>query len=159
MALKNILKKQAVKGVDDVAYLTIKDERRIEKENSKVMRDFERRMNRKNVPESEYLTHMRDDKNVVEFDDLHTFFYTDVGTVKAVNGVTFDVPQGKTVGIVGESGCGKSVRAYHSCSLYRPRRARSWVGRYATPPPTANATISRKCHAKRCFTSADARYR
>lgn len=109
MALKNIIKKQAVKGVDDVAYLTIKDERRIEKENSRVMRDFERRMNRKNVPESEYLTHMRDNKNVVEFDDLHTFFYTDVGTVKAVNGVTFDVPQGKTVGIVGESGCGKSV--------------------------------------------------
>jgi peptide/nickel transport system ATP-binding protein len=45
----------------------------------------------------------------VEFDDLHTYFFTDIGTVKAVDGVTFSVPQGKTVGVVGESGCGKSV--------------------------------------------------
>ena len=52
---------------------------------------------------------MRDSRNVVEFDDLHTYFYTDIGTVKAVDGVTYDVPQGTTVGIVGESGCGKSV--------------------------------------------------
>ena len=47
--------------------------------------------------------------NVLEIDDLHTYFFTDVGTAKAVDGVTFEVPQGKTVGVVGESGCGKSV--------------------------------------------------
>ena len=58
---------------------------------------------------SEYLTEMRDPNNVVEFDNLHTYFFTDIGTVKAVDGITFDVPQGKTVGVVGESGCGKSV--------------------------------------------------
>ena len=52
---------------------------------------------------------MKDHGNVVEFDNLHTYFFTDVGTVKAVDGVTFEVPVGKTVGIVGESGCGKSV--------------------------------------------------
>jgi oligopeptide/dipeptide ABC transporter, ATP-binding protein, C-terminal domain len=52
---------------------------------------------------------MRDPNNVVEFDDLHTYFFTDIGVVKSVDGVTFDVPQGKTVGVVGESGCGKSV--------------------------------------------------
>ncbi|MBQ9005841.1 MAG: ABC transporter ATP-binding protein [Atopobiaceae bacterium] len=52
---------------------------------------------------------MRDPGNVVEFDNLHTYFFTDVGTVKAVDGVSFEVPVGKTVGIVGESGCGKSV--------------------------------------------------
>ncbi len=45
----------------------------------------------------------------MEFDDLHTYFFTDAGTVKSVDGVTFDVPIGKTVGVVGESGCGKSV--------------------------------------------------
>lgn len=61
------------------------------------------------MDESVYLTSMRDPDNVVEFDDLHTYFYTDVGTVKAVNGVTFDIPKGKIVGVVGESGCGKSV--------------------------------------------------
>ncbi len=109
MAIKNLFKRKQIKGVDDVAYLTIREERRIERDNARVMRDFERRMNRKNVPEQEYLTTMRNPDNVVEFDDVHTFFYTDIGTVKAVNGVSFDVPKGKTVGVVGESGCGKSV--------------------------------------------------
>jgi peptide/nickel transport system ATP-binding protein len=52
---------------------------------------------------------MHDKNNVVEFDGLKTYFFTDLGTVKAVDGVTFDVPQGKTVGVVGESGCGKSI--------------------------------------------------
>jgi peptide/nickel transport system ATP-binding protein len=73
------------------------------------VRELEKRNNRKNVPESEYLAEMKRPGNVVEFDDLHTYFFTDAGTVKAVDGVTFDVPLGKTVGVVGESGCGKSV--------------------------------------------------
>ena len=45
----------------------------------------------------------------MEFDNLHTYFFTDTGVVKSVDGVSFDVPIGKTVGVVGESGCGKSV--------------------------------------------------
>ncbi len=52
---------------------------------------------------------MKDPQNVVEFDDLHTYFFTDVGVVKAVDGVSFNIPKGKIVGVVGESGCGKSV--------------------------------------------------
>ena len=52
---------------------------------------------------------MKDDNNIVEFEDLHTYFFSDSGTVKAVNGVTFSIPAGSTVGVVGESGCGKSV--------------------------------------------------
>lgn len=55
------------------------------------------------------MTQMKDSNNVVEFDNLHTYFFTDIGTVKSVNGVSFDIPTGKTVGVVGESGCGKSV--------------------------------------------------
>ena len=90
-------------------YLSAKDSRRISRENRKVTKVFEKQHKRKNVPESEYLTTMRDPANVLEIDDLHTFFFTDVGTVKAVDGVTFDVPIGKTIGVVGESGCGKSV--------------------------------------------------
>ena len=52
---------------------------------------------------------MHDEKNAVEFDNLHTYFFTDTGVVKSVDGVSFEVPVGKTVGVVGESGCGKSV--------------------------------------------------
>lgn len=109
MAARKLFQKKQIKGVDDVAYLSLKEERRISHENAKIMRNFEHRMNRKNVSPEEYAATMRDPDNVVEFDDLHTFFYTDIGTVKAVNGVSFDVPRGKTVGVVGESGCGKSV--------------------------------------------------
>ncbi len=90
-------------------YLSAKESRLISKQNRKITDEYEKKRKRKNVPESEYLTQMRDEKNAVEFDNLHTYFFTDTGTVKSVDGVSFDVPIGKTVGIVGESGCGKSV--------------------------------------------------
>lgn len=90
-------------------YLSAKESRRIAKENRKITAKFEKKYKRKNVPESEYLTTMKNPANALEIDDLHTYFFTDVGVVKSVDGVTFDVPQGKTVGVVGESGCGKSV--------------------------------------------------
>lgn len=92
-----------------VNYISAKETRRISKENRKITMAMEKEHNRKNVPESEYKAVMRDPDNVVEFDNLHTYFYTDIGVVKAVNGVTFEIPKGKTVGVVGESGCGKSV--------------------------------------------------
>ncbi|MBR4742976.1 MAG: ABC transporter ATP-binding protein [Oscillospiraceae bacterium] len=90
-------------------YLSARESRRISRENRKVTNAFEKEHKRKNVPESEYLTTMNDPNNSVEFDDLHTYFFTDTGTVHAVDGVSFEVPIGKTVGVVGESGCGKSV--------------------------------------------------
>jgi len=43
--------------------------------------------------------------------NLKTYFYTDEGVVKAVDGLSYDLPRGGTLGIVGESGCGKSVHA------------------------------------------------
>jgi peptide/nickel transport system ATP-binding protein len=46
---------------------------------------------------------------LLEVNDLKTYFRTDDGIVKAVDGVTFEVEKGQTLGIVGESGCGKSV--------------------------------------------------
>ncbi len=97
-------------------YLTAKQSREITRHNRKKMAEFEKHITRKNPPESEYITEMKDPKNIVEFDDLHTYFFTNNGTVKAVDGVTFNVPAGKTVGVVGESGCGKSVT---SLSLMR----------------------------------------
>ena len=90
-------------------YLSSRESRRISRENRKITNEYEKKRKRKNVPETEYLTEMRDPSNAVEFDDLHTYFFTDAGTVKSVDGVSFEVPIGKTVGVVGESGCGKSV--------------------------------------------------
>ncbi len=90
-------------------YLSAKESRKISRENRKITNELEKQRKRKNVPESEYLTKMRDENNAVEFDNLHTYFFTDAGTVKAVDGVSFEVPLGKCVGVVGESGCGKSV--------------------------------------------------
>ena len=93
----------------EAGYLSARESRRIARENRKITNELEKKFKRKNVPESEYLTTMHDPRNVLEIDDLHTHFFTDVGVAKAVDGVTFEVPQGKTVGVVGESGCGKSV--------------------------------------------------
>lgn len=90
-------------------YLSGKESRRISKENRKITATLEKKRKRKNVPESEYLTEMKNPENTVEFENLRTYFYTDAGTVKSVDSVSFSVPMGKTVGVVGESGCGKSV--------------------------------------------------
>ena len=89
-------------------YISAKESRQIAKDNIRITREFEKRKHRKDV-EAEYVSQMKDEKNIVEFEDLHTYFYTDTGVVKAVNGVTFSIPAGSTVGVVGESGCGKSV--------------------------------------------------
>jgi len=89
-------------------YLSGKEVRAIAKENAKVMKELEAYKNRK-CDESEYLTEMKGEDNILEIDNLHSYFFTEQGVVKAVNGVSFDIPKNKTVGIVGESGCGKSV--------------------------------------------------
>ncbi|MDI6704049.1 MAG: ATP-binding cassette domain-containing protein, partial [bacterium] len=49
--------------------------------------------------------------NILEVKDLKTYFYTEQGVVKAVDGVSFVLREGEVLGIVGESGCGKSVTA------------------------------------------------
>lgn len=94
---------------NETGYLSAKESRRISRENRRITDQLEKRHKRKNVPESEYLTQMKDPNNALEIENLHTYFFSDVGTVRAVDGVSFDVPIGKTVGVVGESGCGKSV--------------------------------------------------
>lgn len=115
MGFKNVL--NLFKESDDARsenikshYLTGKEIKVIAKANAKEMRRLEKAKNQK-VPESYFKTEMKDDRNILEVDNLHSYFFTDQGVVKAVNGVTFSIPVNSTVGVVGESGCGKSVTA------------------------------------------------
>ena len=92
----------------DTNYISIKDSRRIIKENIRQMKYYESLKRRKLSP-SEYTSVMKNPDNIIEIDNLKTVFFTDNGTVMSVNGVSFDIPKKKIVGVVGESGCGKSV--------------------------------------------------
>ena len=58
--------------------------------------------------------------NVLEIEDLRVYFYTEEGEVRAVDGVSFSIPRGAIVGLVGESGCGKSVTSYSVLRLIQP---------------------------------------
>ena len=57
---------------------------------------------------------------VLDVNDLTTYFYTEEGIVKAVDGVSFQIFQGETLGLVGETGCGKSVTALSILQVIRP---------------------------------------
>ena len=72
-------------------YLSNKESREISRRNKKITDAYEKRHKRKNVPESEYTTTMKDPNNAVEFDNVHTYFFTDAGTVKAVECKTIKV--------------------------------------------------------------------
>lgn len=102
------VKKDAVKEATKQHYLSGKEIREIAKANQAEMRRLERAKKRKAHP-SEYTTELKNPDNILEVENLHSYFFTDQGVVKAVNGVTFNIPSNSTVGVVGESGCGKSV--------------------------------------------------
>ena len=91
------------------SYISGKESRRISKFNRRVTKKLEKQREEAGKDPALYTTTMADPDNVVEFDNVCTYFFTDVGTVKAVDGVNFSVPKCSTVGVVGESGCGKSV--------------------------------------------------
>lgn len=97
------------KNEKNSSYISGKESRKISKFNRRVTKKLERDRADANKDPALFTTKMKDENNVVEFDNLCTYFFTDVGTVKAVDGVSFVVPKCSTVGVVGESGCGKSV--------------------------------------------------
>ena len=88
--------------------LTLKESRAIIKSNLKEMKRLEKIKREKKTPEM-FTTVMKSDDNVLEIDGLETCFFTDNGVVRSVNNISFDVPKNSVVGLVGESGCGKSV--------------------------------------------------
>jgi peptide/nickel transport system ATP-binding protein len=60
---------------------------------------------------------------LLQVEDLKTYFYTEDGVVKAVDGVDFEVGRGEVLGLVGESGCGKSVTSFSILRLVDSNRA------------------------------------
>lgn len=90
-------------------YISARESRRITRFNRKVTGYLEKQRADANKDPALYTTKMKNDNNVVEFDNVCTYFFSDVGTVRAVDGINFEIPKCSTVGVVGESGCGKSV--------------------------------------------------
>ena len=88
--------------------LTLKESRAIIKSNLKEMKRLEQLKREKKTPEM-FTTVMKNSDNVLEIENLETCFFTDNGVVRSVNNISFDVPKNSVVGLVGESGCGKSV--------------------------------------------------
>ena len=93
----------------DASYISARDSQKISKFNRKLTKKLERERKDSGKDPALYTTTMKDSNNICEFDNVCTYFFTDIGTVKAVDGVSFDIPRCSTVGVVGESGCGKSV--------------------------------------------------
>ena len=88
--------------------LTLKESRAIIKSNLKEMKRLEQIKREKKTPDM-FTTVMKNSDNVLEIENLETCFFTDNGVVRSVNNISFDVPKNSVVGLVGESGCGKSV--------------------------------------------------
>jgi peptide/nickel transport system ATP-binding protein len=79
-----------------------------------------------------------DSRPLLSVQDLKTYYFLDEGTIRAVDGVSFEVRPGKTLGIVGESGCGKSVTARSILRIVE-RPGRIVEGRILwRPAPTEN---------------------
>ena len=87
--------------------------------------------------------------NLLEVKNLHTYFKTKKGIVKAVNDVTYSLEAGKTLGIVGESGSGKSVSAM---SIIKLLDGNGWI-------ESGSAATSSTAPRKRCTTSVATRSR
>ncbi len=78
-------------------------------------------------------------KTILAVENLQTNFYTDSGIVRAVDGVSFSIEQGKTLALVGESGCGKSVTALSIMRLLQEPAGRIKEGNiWFTSEPTDN---------------------
>ena len=93
---------------------------------------------------------------ILEVRDLRTYFFQDEGTVKAVDGAGLSVYAGKTLGIVGESGCGKSTFAYALTRMLRPpaRMTGGVIEYYLARPATnewARVEILNATDSKRIF--------
>lgn len=110
------------------SYISAKESRKISKKNRKITMRLEKEHKRLGKDPKNYTTRMKDSNNVVEFDNVCTYFFSDIGTVRAVDGVSFDIPKCSTVGVVGESGCGKSVTSLSLMQLVQRPKGQTVAG-------------------------------
>ena len=82
---------------------------------------------------------------LLEVENLQTWFYTDAGVLPSVDGVSFTIDGGQTLGVVGESGCGKSVTAMSILQLIPSLQARLSAGRFASRARTWLRWTPRGC--------------
>jgi len=81
---------------------------------------------------------------LLEVKNLCTYFETQRGTVRAVDGVDFTLNEGDTLGVVGESGCGKTVLALSIMRLV-PRREGSFPAMSSSKERTSSGWAKREC--------------
>ena len=118
------------------SYISAKESRKITRMNRKITRRLEKKHAALGKNPANYTTKMKNPNNVVEFDNVCTYFFSDIGTVKAVDGVSFEIPKCSTVGVVGESGCGKSVTSLSLMQLVQRPKGQTVAGeiRFRTSP-------------------------
>ena len=92
-------------------------------------------------------------QTVLQMEDLQTHFFTPVGVVRAVDGVSYALKSGETLGVVGESGCGKSVSALSILRLVANPPGRIVGGRSASRAATSWSSASPRWSASAATTS------
>ena len=108
---------------NETGYLSAKESRRISRENRRITDQLEKRHKRKNVPESEYLTQMKDPNNALEIENLHTYFFSDVASPSTS-------PSARPWAWWASPAAVSPLPASPSCSCCSGRRARSWTAKF-----------------------------
>ena len=83
--------------------------------------------------------------NLLEVRDLATYFFTQDGVVKAVDGISYYLEEGEVLGIVGESGCGKSVSALSVMRLSPTPQAEPSTARSSSKAKTYSGLTKPRC--------------
>lgn len=91
-------------------------------------REYKKKLQEQKQKGYRWDTKMEKEENLLEVRDLQTWFYTDDGIVKSVEEISFDIPEGKSIGLVGESGCGKSVTSLSIMGLLPEPKAQITAG-------------------------------
>jgi peptide/nickel transport system ATP-binding protein len=130
------------------AYISRKESQRITKYNKKRVRELDQKRKEYRANPDSWKAVLKDKHNIVEFDQLCTYFFTDIGTVKAVDGISFDIPEKSTVGIVGESGCGKSVTSLSLMQLLQKPHGQTVDGQIRFRVQNTETDASRNADTK-----------